>query len=74
MDFGTQVPHGRAVKTEGGWRLTGQWPFASGCHHADWLSTGSWMYDGNKPMMEDNGSPMWRLFLSLASSCKILDT
>ena len=71
---GTQVPHGRAVKTEGGWRLTGQWPFASGCHHADWLSTGSWMYDGNKPMMEDNGSPMWRLFLSLASSCKILDT
>lgn len=71
---GTQVPHGKAVKTEGGWRLTGQWPFASGCHYADWLSTGSWMYDGDEPILEESGSPMWRLFLSPASSCKILDT
>jgi alkylation response protein AidB-like acyl-CoA dehydrogenase len=71
---GTQVPHGRAVKTEGGWRLTGQWPFASACHHTNWLSTGSWMYEGDEPMLEETGSPMWRLFLSPASSCRILDT
>ena len=71
---GTLVPHGRAVKTEGGWRLTGQWPFASGCNHANWMSTGSWMYDGDEPILEENGSPMWRLFLSPASGCKILDT
>ena len=71
---GTQVPHGRAVKTEGGYSLTGQWPFASGCHHANWMSTGSWMYDGDEPILEENGSPMWRLFLIPASSCKILDT
>lgn len=71
---GTQVPHGRAVKTDGGWRLSGQWPFASGCHHANWMSTGSWMYHGDQPILEENGSPMWRLFLSPASSCKILDT
>lgn len=71
---GTQVPHGRAVKSEGGWRLTGQWPFASACHHTNWLSTGSWMYERDKPVLEENGSPMWRLFLSPASSCRILDT
>ena len=71
---GTQVPHGRAVKTEGGWRLSGQWPFASACNHANWMSTGSWMYDGDEPILEENGSPMWRLFLSPATSCKILDT
>ncbi len=71
---GTQVPHGRAVETGGGWRLTGQWPFASGCNHANWLSTGSWMYDGDEPILEESGSPMWRLFLSPASSAKILDT
>ena len=71
---GTLVPHGRAVKTEGGWRLSGQWPFASGCNHANWMSTGSWMYDGDEPILEENGSPMWRLFLIPASSCKILDT
>ena len=71
---GTQVPHGRAVKTDGGWRLTGQWPFASGCDHANWLSTGSWMYDVEEPILEKTGAPMWRLFMSPASSCKILDT
>lgn len=71
---GTQVPHGKAVKTDGGWRLTGQWPFASGCHYANWLSTGSWMYDGDEPILEENGRPMWRLFVSPASSCEILDT
>ena len=71
---GTLVPHGRALKTDGGWRLTGQWPFASGCNHANWMSTGSWMYDGDEPILEENGNPMWRLFLSPASDCKILDT
>lgn len=71
---GTQVPHGRAVKTDGGWRLTGQWPFASGSNHANWLSTGSWMYEGSEPILEESGSAMWRLFLSPASNCQILDT
>ena len=71
---GTQVPHGKAVKTDGGWRLTGQWPFASACHHSNWLSTGSWMYRGDEPVLEEDGRPMWRLFMSPASSCRILDT
>ena len=71
---GSQVPHGRALKTSGGWRLTGQWPFASGCHHANWVSTGSWMFEGEEPVLDESGNPMWRLFLSPASSCRILDT
>jgi alkylation response protein AidB-like acyl-CoA dehydrogenase len=28
---------GLATPVAGGYRLTGRWPFASGCHHADWM-------------------------------------
>jgi 3-hydroxy-9,10-secoandrosta-1,3,5(10)-triene-9,17-dione monooxygenase len=33
---GSLAPTARAVKVDGGWRLTGKWPFASGCDHARW--------------------------------------
>ena len=38
------------------------------------MSTGSWMYEGDEPILEENGSPMWRLFLCPAASYQILDT
>ena len=28
---------GLATPVAGGYRLSGRWPFASGCHHADWM-------------------------------------
>lgn len=34
---GALNPQGRAVRTDGGYLVTGQWPFASGCHNADWF-------------------------------------
>ncbi|OGA12027.1 MAG: hypothetical protein A3D95_05965 [Betaproteobacteria bacterium RIFCSPHIGHO2_12_FULL_69_13] len=34
----TFVPTGRAQAVEGGYRLTGRWPFASGVRHAEWLA------------------------------------
>ena len=30
-------PNGKAVRTQGGWRVTGKWSFASGSRHATWL-------------------------------------
>ena len=71
---GTLVPHGRAVCVDGGWRLSGQWPFGSGCHHATWLPTAAWLYDGNGPIKDENGAPQWRVFHVPASECVILDT
>lgn len=71
---GTLVPHGRATRVDGGWSLTGQWPFGSGCHHANWLPTASWLYDNDGPVTDDNGTPQWRAFHLPASDCEILDT
>jgi alkylation response protein AidB-like acyl-CoA dehydrogenase len=31
------MPGGKAEVVEGGYRVTGRWPFASGCQHADWI-------------------------------------
>ena len=30
------MPTGKAVRVDGGYRLTGRWPFSSGCDYADW--------------------------------------
>ena len=30
------APTGKAVRVHGGYRLSGRWPFSSGCDHADW--------------------------------------
>jgi indole-3-acetate monooxygenase len=38
---GVFAPRGKAVAAEGGVRLTGRWPFASGCRHCDWLMVGA---------------------------------
>jgi len=34
---GSTVPAGTAERVPGGYRVTGRWPFASGCRHADWM-------------------------------------
>jgi indole-3-acetate monooxygenase len=37
FEAGSLIPRGRAVRTDSGFRFTGQWPFASGCTHADYI-------------------------------------
>ena len=71
---GTLVPHGKAVRVEGGWRLSGQWPFASGCHQATWMPTAAWLHDEDGPVRNADGAPEWRVFHLPASDCVILDT
>ena len=51
-------PAGRAVKTDGGYRLTGRWPFCSGINHSEWIMVGG-MVEGAGP----DGGPEARVFL-----------
>jgi 3-hydroxy-9,10-secoandrosta-1,3,5(10)-triene-9,17-dione monooxygenase len=34
------APHGRAVPVAGGFKLSGNWKFSSGCVHSDWILLG----------------------------------
>jgi 3-hydroxy-9,10-secoandrosta-1,3,5(10)-triene-9,17-dione monooxygenase len=42
---GSLAPRGEARRADGGWRVTGQWPWASGCLHAQWAACGIHMKD-----------------------------
>ena len=42
---GSLAPNGEAVPVEGGWRVTGRWPWASGSLHAQWAACGIHMKD-----------------------------
>jgi len=46
---GTFNPKGVATPVDGGFRVSGQWPFASGCQHADWIIAHCFVDDGRQP-------------------------
>jgi 3-hydroxy-9,10-secoandrosta-1,3,5(10)-triene-9,17-dione monooxygenase len=47
------APHGRAVPVEGGYRLSGTWPYASGVPYATWALSGAAVpaSDGGRPRL-----------------------
>jgi alkylation response protein AidB-like acyl-CoA dehydrogenase len=71
---GAFAPLGKATVVAGGFRLTGRWPFASGCEHCAWLMGGSIVLDGGKPRLLPGGTPDNRLMLLPAAEVRILDT
>jgi indole-3-acetate monooxygenase len=63
---GVFAPLGRATAVEGGFSVSGRWPFASGCTHCDWLMGGCFVAG------EDPPAP--RLMLARADEVQIHDT
>jgi alkylation response protein AidB-like acyl-CoA dehydrogenase len=39
--FGSYSPVTEAIPANGGWRISGSWPFASGCDHGQWAILGA---------------------------------
>jgi alkylation response protein AidB-like acyl-CoA dehydrogenase len=51
--LGTYAAAAEAMPVEGGFRISGKWPFASGCDHGDWALLGARFpanADGRKPV------------------------
>jgi indole-3-acetate monooxygenase len=46
---GAVKPSGVATPVDGGFRVTGQWSFASGCQHSDWFAAHCIVDDGRQP-------------------------
>jgi alkylation response protein AidB-like acyl-CoA dehydrogenase len=71
---GVFAPRGRAVAADGGFKVNGRWPFASGCRHCGWLMGGCSVLDGDQPRLLANGMPDVRLMLAPSDSVAIHDT
>lgn len=53
---GALNPPGRAEKVEGGYRLTGRWPFGSGVTNSDLICTGANVWENGQPVLAEDGS------------------
>jgi alkylation response protein AidB-like acyl-CoA dehydrogenase len=71
---GSAQPAGTAEAVDGGWRVNGRWPFASGCQHADWMFGLCVMTEGAKPLADEAGAPLIRGFFLPARDWQIEDT
>jgi indole-3-acetate monooxygenase len=72
---GAQAPNGRAIAVDGGFRVTGRWPFASGCTHCSWLVGGTLIVDDKgAPVLGENGFPDLRTMVFPLSDVEIIDT
>jgi indole-3-acetate monooxygenase len=71
---GSTRPTGRAVATQGGFRLTGRWSLVSGCELADYVHLLSLVHEDGMPRRLAPGQPDLRGFLVPKGCYTILDT
>jgi indole-3-acetate monooxygenase len=72
---GALNPPAAARRVEGGWRITGQVPFGSGCHNATWLTMPAVEMDGDSPKVDPaTGHPVPFGVLIPRGQATILDT
>jgi 3-hydroxy-9,10-secoandrosta-1,3,5(10)-triene-9,17-dione monooxygenase len=62
------VPVGRVTAADGGWRLSGDWAWASGVEHCAWIMLGGLIFGAA------DAAPEYRLFLVSTRDVEIVDT
>ncbi|HIG40830.1 MAG: acyl-CoA dehydrogenase family protein [bacterium] len=73
MTVGVTAPIGRSDVVEGGYRVSGRWPFGSGSQNADWICGGCFIYKNGEQVMGKHG-PESQLMMFEASQVNIEDT
>lgn len=63
------LPAGKVARVDGGYRLSGRWPFSSGCDHADWALVRAFV-----PPAGDGAPPELTMFLVPKTDYAIIDT
>jgi indole-3-acetate monooxygenase len=71
---GSIRPQGQAWPVDGGYRVKGQWNFASGLHNATWLYCTSLIMDGAAPRLTPSGAPITRAMWVPAAAATFIDT
>ena len=75
LAWGPDLPGaGRGVAVEGGYRVTGQWGFATGSRHATWLGCHIPIFEPDgTARLNPNGRPFVRTMLFRKSEARIID-
>jgi indole-3-acetate monooxygenase len=74
---GSGQPGGTAERVDGGWRVNGRWPFASGCDYAEWIFGTCVLTEQGKPLPGPagaDGPPIIRGFILPRQDWRIEDT
>lgn len=72
---GVFAPNGRGMRTSGGFRVSGRWPFASGCRHAAVQASGMVVLDKQGGIERGpDGGPLQRLAFIPVSALVIDET
>jgi alkylation response protein AidB-like acyl-CoA dehydrogenase len=77
LDAPTSVvanPSGQARREGDGYRVDGQWGFASGSRHCQWFFLNCLVFDGDTMTTGDDGFPLMRMVAVPAAEVEILDT
>jgi alkylation response protein AidB-like acyl-CoA dehydrogenase len=70
----TATPTGQATPVPGGYRVSGRFPFASGCQHSEWVWLGCAVVEDGIAAVDSKGVPETRQCFVKLSQCEILDT
>src|SRR5690606_11687591 len=71
---GAVRPPGRAVRCDGGYCVSGRWPFVSGCNHATWIVGACVVYKDDAPKLDGSGKPEIIYCYFPKSKVEIIDT
>ena len=76
ISCGVFAPLGRATRAAGGGlRVSGRWPFGSGCEHSQWRMGGVLVFDGEQPeLLPGTSIPHVRCVLFSAAETEIIDS
>ena len=74
LNWGPQGRTAKAVAADGGYRITGRWPFASGSRHATWMAAHCNVSEADgTPRVDAEGRPVDRTFIFPRASVEIID-
>lgn len=74
LAWGPAGQNAKAVAADGGYRITGTWPYASGIRHSQWVGGHCALVDANgAPCLGTDGKPQERTMLVPKSSVTVLD-
>ena len=74
LSVGVTAPLGRAQAVDGGYTVSGRWPFGSGSQNAQWICGGSFIFDGDTQRMGKRGAPELHLMMFEREQVEIEDT